>query len=103
MALQRWVVGGLLVLLAAPATAQGSAGAPEKGLGSEVIFNWSAARGEGLDLPLLVTLARTERVGGQDLNLTLAGRYSLARAPQTGTWGLRLAVAFTFGIDREGA
>lgn len=73
------------------------------GVGTEGIYRWSAPAGERLTLPLMATLTRTTRVGRQNLNLTLAGRYFLARAPQSATWGLRLAVAFNFEIDREEA
>ena len=46
-------------------------------------------------------LSRVTRVGDQNLNLILGGRY-YADAPTGGPeWGVRLAVAFSFEIDRE--
>lgn len=72
-------------------------------VGSEVVYDWSAPSDDRqLSLPLLFMMSRVTKVGDQEVNLVLGGRYYV-EAPTGGpAWGLRLAVAFTFDIDREG-
>ncbi len=84
-----------------PSVARTFASGTTLGLSSETIVPWRAAPGEGVVVPLLLTLGQVTEVGSQSLSLVLGGRYYVV-APDAGpVWGTRFAVAMTFPITRD--
>lgn len=69
------------------------------GLDSETVIDWEAPHGERALVPLQATVGQVARIGNQQVNLQLGGRYyvdSIAGGPD---WGLRLLVTLLFPVE----
>lgn len=69
------------------------------GLDSETTIDWEQPRGDRWLVPVQATVGQIHRIGKQQVNFQLGGRYFVSRPAGGPEWGLRLLVTFLFPVE----